>query len=165
MSDKVNPIPEGYQSITPHLIIDGAADAIEYYKKAFGAEELFRMPGPGGKLGHAEIKIGNSHIMLCDEFPEMGAKGPQAGVRSPVSLMLYVDNVDEVFARAVEAGAKETMAVADMFWGDRYGKLTDPFGHDWAIATHVRDVSPEEMEAAAKAWASQAESGASAADA
>ena len=142
----VKPIPEGYHSVTPYLIIDGAADAIEYYKKAFGATELFRMPMPGGKIGHAELKIGDSPIMLADEHPEMGYKSPTSWGGSPISLMLYVEDVDAVFQQAIGAGAKEQRPVADQFYGDRLGTLTDPFGHVWTISTHKEDVSMEEMQ-------------------
>src|ERR1041384_5614312 len=142
----VKPIPEGYHSVTPYLIIDGAADAIEYYKKAFGATELFRMPMPGGKIGHAELKIGDSPIMLADEHPEMGYKSPTSWGGSPVSLMLYVDDVDAVFKQAIAAGGKEQRAVQDQFYGDRSGTFADPFGHVWTVSTHKEDVSMEEME-------------------
>lgn len=154
----VKPIPEGYHSVTPYLVIRGAAAAIDFYKKAFGAVELFRFPGPDGKIGHAEIKIGDSPIMLADEYPDMGYKGPQALGGSPVSLMIYLEDVDTVFNRAVEAGATVKEAVQDKFYGDRTGGITDPFGHIWHIATHKEDVSPEEMERRAKA-ASKAASG------
>ncbi len=144
MAKPGKPIPEGFHTVTPHLIINGAGKALEFYKKAFGAEEIFNMPGPGGKVMHAEIKIGDSHIMLNDEFPDYGSFGPKAGGGSPVTIHLYVNNVDSMMERAVNAGAKVTMPVADMFWGDRYGKLEDPFGHHWSIATHKEDVSPAE---------------------
>jgi PhnB protein len=147
----VKPIPEGYHSVTPYLIIHGAADAIEFYKKAFGATELFRFPAPDGKIGHAEIKIGDSPIMLADEFAEMGYKGPDTPGGSPVSIMLYVEDVDTVFNRAVEAGASVKEALQDKFYGDRMGTLTDPFGHRWHVGTHKEDVSMEEMEQRAKA--------------
>ena len=146
----VKPIPEGYHSVTPYLIINGAASAIEFYQKAFGATELFRFPTPDGKIGHAEIKIGDSPIMLADEFAEMGYKGPQALGGSPVSLMIYLEDVDAVFNRAVEAGASVKEAVQDKFYGDRTGTLTDPFGHVWHVSTHKEDVSMEEMERRAK---------------
>jgi len=152
----VKSIPEGYHSVTPYLIIKGAADAIEFYKKAFGATELFRFPAPDGKIGHAEIKIGDSPIMLADEFAEMGYKGPQALGGSPVSLMIYLEDVDTVFNRAVEAGASVKEAVQDKFYGDRTGTLTDPFGHVWHVATHKEDVSMEEMEERAKAASAKA---------
>ena len=144
------PIPEGYHSVTPYLIIKGAANAIEFYKQAFGATELFRFPAPDGKIGHAEIKIGDSPIMLADEFAEMGYKGPQALGGSPVSLMIYLEDVDAVFNRAVEAGASIKEAVQDKFYGDRTGTLTDPFGHVWHLSTHKEDVPMEEMEERAK---------------
>jgi PhnB protein len=140
------PIPEGYHSVTPYLIIKGATEAIDFYKKAFGATELFRMPAPEGKIGHAEIKIGDSPIMLADEFPEMGYKSPQSLGGSPVSLMIYVADVDTVFKQAIAAGGKEQRPVKDQFYGDRSGTLEDPFGHVWHVATHKEDVSPEEME-------------------
>ncbi|MDQ3747161.1 MAG: VOC family protein [Acidobacteriota bacterium] len=151
MSDKVKPIPEGYGTVTPYLIVDGAARAIEFYKEAFGAEESFRMEGPGGRVGHAEIKIGDSHVMLADEHPEMGARGPQSFGGSPISLVLYVEDVDATVRRAVKAGAKLTRPVANQFYGDRTGGLEDPFGHAWYVATHVEDVSEEEMKKRAAA--------------
>jgi PhnB protein len=141
------------------LIIGGAANAIEFYKKAFGATELFRFPTPDGKIGHAEIKIGDSPIMLADEYPEMGYKGPQTLGGSPVSLMIYVEDVDTVFNRAVEAGATVKEAVSDKFYGDRMGTLTDPFGHRWHVATHKEDVSVEEMQRRAKAAGAAAAGG------
>ena len=153
------PIPEGYHTATPYLIIGGAANAIEFYKKAFGATELFRFPTPDGKIGHAEIKIGDSPIMLADEYPEMGYKGPQTLGGSPVSLMIYVEDVDTVFNRAVEAGATVKEAVSDKFYGDRMGTLTDPFGHRWHVATHKEDVSVEEMQRRAKAAGAAAAGG------
>lgn len=145
---QIKPVPEGMRTVTPHLTCGGAADAIEFYKRAFGAVELTRLPGPGGKLLHAMIRIDDSNVMLVDEFPAHGSFGPKAMKGSPVTLHLYVDDVDAVFRRAVDAGAKVTMPVADMFWGDRYGRLEDPFGHQWSVATHVRDVKPEEMQEA-----------------
>lgn len=141
----VKPIPEGYHSVTPYLIIKGAADAIEYYKKAFGATELFRMDH-GGKIGHAEIKIGDSPIMLADEFPEMGHRSPKALGGSPVGIMIYVDDVDTIYKKAIEAGGVEVKPLQDQFYGDRSGTLTDPFGHVWTVATHKEDVSSEEMD-------------------
>ncbi len=145
---QVKPIPEGMHTVTPHLVCAGAAEAIEFYKRAFGAVEMARMPGPQGKLVHAMIRIGDSVVMLVDEFPEMGALSPSSLKGSPVTIHLYVDNADAAAERAVKAGAKITMPVAEQFWGDRYGQLVDPFGHRWSIATHVRDVSPEEMQQA-----------------
>ena len=147
-TQSVNPIPEGMHTVTPHLICAGAGDAIDFYKKAFGATETSRMPGPGGKLMHASIRIGDSAVMLVDEMPEWGSLGPKALKGTPVVIHLYVDDVDAFTARAVAAGAKVTMPVADMFWGDRYGQIEDPFGHRWSVATHVRDVSPADMQQA-----------------
>src|SRR2546423_6273196 len=141
----VKPIPEGYHSLTPYLIIDGAAEAIEYYKKAFGAVELFRMDH-GGKIGHAEMKIGDSQFMLGDEHPEMGYRSPKSLGGTPVSLMIYVEDVDTVYKQAIHAGGTEVKALQDQFYGDRSGTLTDPFGHVWTVATHKEDVTLEEME-------------------
>jgi PhnB protein len=138
-------IPEGYHSVTPYLIVKGASRAIDFYKQAFGATELMRMEGPGGSVGHAEIKIGNSPIMLADEHPEMGFRSPQTLGGAGVSLMVYVDDVDEVFPRAISAGAKELRAVQDQFYGDRSGTFEDPFGHIWTVSTHVEDVPADEM--------------------
>ena len=152
-------IPEGYHSVTPYLIINGAAEAIEFYQKAFGATELFRMPAPAGKIGHAEIKIGDSPIMLADEFPEMGYKSPQSLGGSPVSIMIYVEDVDAVFNQAIAAGGKEQRPVKDQFYGDRSGTLEDPFGHVWHVATHKEDVTPEEMEKRMKAHTAAASGG------
>ena len=142
---RVKPVPEGMHSVTPHLVCAGAADAIEFYKKAFGAVEVTRLPGSQGKLMHASIRIGDSAVMLVDESPEWGMLGPKSLKGSPVTIHLYVDDADAFVARAVKAGAKVTMPVSDMFWGDRYGTLEDPFGHHWSVGTHVRDVSTEEM--------------------
>ena len=141
----VKPIPEGYHSLTPYLVIDGAAQALEYYKKAFGATELFRMEH-GGKIGHAEMKIGDSPFMLADEHPHEGHRGPKSLGGSPVGLMIYVDDVDTVFKQALDAGGTEVKPLQDQFYGDRSGTLTDPFGHLWTVATHKEDVAPEEME-------------------
>lgn len=141
-----NAIPDGYHSVTPYLVVDGAAKAIEFYKKAFGATEVMRMPDPKGRIGHAEMKIGNSHIMLADEFPEMGFRGPTSLGGAAVSLMVYVDDADAVFKKALSNGAQEVQAMKDQFYGDRSGTLKDPFGHVWTIATHVEDVPPAEME-------------------
>lgn len=145
---KVKPVPEGYHSVTPYLIIKGASDAIEFYKKAFGAVELFRMPAPDGKVGHAEIKIGDSPIMLADEQTEMGYSyiGPATLGGSPVSIMIYIDDVDTIFNQAIAAGGEQLKPLQDQFYGDRSGSLKDPFGHVWHVATHVEDVSPEEMD-------------------
>ena len=152
---KAKPLPVGYHNVMPYLIIDGAAQAIEFYKKAFGATERMRIPAPGGKVGHAELKIGDSIIMLADEFPEMGARGPKTIGGTPVSFCVYVDDVDKSFPQAIAAGAKETRPLKDQFYGDRSGTLEDPFGHTWTIATHVEDVSAEEMARRAEKMASQ----------
>ena|SRR5436190_6351017 len=140
----VKPIPEGYHSVTPYLIVSGAADALEYYKKAFGAVELFRM-AHGDKIGHAEIKIGDSPLMLADEMPEMGYRSPKSLGGTPVSIMIYVEDVDTIYKQAIDAGGTEVKALQDQFYGDRSGTLTDPFGHVWTIATHKEDVSEDEM--------------------
>ncbi|KJS02044.1 MAG: glyoxalase [Desulfobulbaceae bacterium BRH_c16a] len=149
-SQYVNPIPEGMHTVTPQLICAGAAEAIEFYKRAFNAIEVGRMPGPDGKLIHAMIRIGDSMLMLVDEFPEWGAIGPKITKGSPVTIHLYVEDVDDFVEQAVKAGARITMPLQDMFWGDRYGQLEDPFGHHWSVASRVRKVSPEEMEEEAK---------------
>jgi uncharacterized glyoxalase superfamily protein PhnB len=142
------PIPDGMHSLTPHLVCAGAADAIAFYKAAFGAVELHRLPGPNGLLMHAAVRIGDSVLMLVDEAPDWGMLGPKALKGSPVTIHLYVADVDAAVAKAVAAGAKVTMPVADMFWGDRYGTLEDPFGHRWSLATHTRDTTIEEMQQA-----------------
>ena len=142
---KVKPIPEGYHSVTPYLCCRDAAAAIEFYRKAFGATELMRMGAPGEKIGHAEIQIGDSHVMLADEFPEMGFLSPQTVGGSPVTLHLYVEDVDATVPNAVAEGAKLTRPVEDQFYGDRGGQLQDPFGHKWYVSTHKEDVSPEEI--------------------
>ena len=151
MSNPVKPIPEGYHSVTPYLSIKGAAAALEYYKKAFGAIELFRMDAPDGRIGHAEIKIGDSPIMLADEYPEMEFVSPQTLGGTPIGLMIYVEDVDTVYAQALTEGGKEVKPLQDQFYGDRSGTLKDPFGHVWTIATHKEDVSPEEMDRRAAA--------------
>jgi PhnB protein len=140
-----NPIPEGMHSVTPHLVCAGAAAAIDFYRKAFNAVETARLPGPNGKLMHGAVRIGDSTVMLVDEMPEHGSFGPKSLKGSPVTIHLYVPNADEFVAQAVAAGAKVTMPVTEMFWGDRYGQLEDPFGHRWSVATHVKDVTPAEM--------------------
>jgi PhnB protein len=150
---KVKPVPEGMHSVTPHLVCAGAASAIEFYTKAFGAVEMARLPGPQGKLMHAMIRIGDSAVMLVDESPEMGMLGPKSLKGTPVTIHLYVDDADGFVARAAKAGAKVTMPVDEMFWGDRYGRLEDPFGHHWSVATHVRDTSMEEMQQAMRQMA------------
>jgi len=156
---KTQSIPAGMTAVTPHLIVAGAAEAIEFYKKAFGATEEARMPGPDGRLMHAAVRIGDSTVMLVDEMPEWGALGPKSLKGTPVTIHLYVEDVDAVVERAVKAGAKVTMPVADQFWGDRYGKLEDPFGHHWSVATHVRDVSMEEMQDAMRQMAKSMKKG------
>jgi PhnB protein len=149
------PIPQGFHTVTPSLVVRDAAKAIDFYKKAFGAEERMRMAGPGGKITHAELKIGDSMIFLHDEMPEMGAKSPESLGGSASSLFLYVPDVDSSFKRAVDAGGKSTMPVTDMFWGDRFGSLTDPFGHTWGLSTHVEDLTESEIEERAKAFYAQ----------
>lgn len=151
----VKPVPDGYHTVTPYLIISGAAAALEFYKKAFEATELFRMDAPGGKIGHAEIKIGDSPIMLADEYPDMGYRGPKAIGGTPVCIMIYVADVDTVFNRTVAAGAKVKQPVKDQFYGDRSGTLEDPFGHVWTIATHKEDLTPEEIGKRAQEWMKQ----------
>jgi len=150
-------IPEGYHNVTPYLIVRGGTRALEYYKQAFGAEERFRMDGPGGTIGHAEIQIGDSIVMLADENPAWNAKAPQVGTPSPVQLMIYVDDVDATFAQALTAGGKETQPLKNQFYGDRSGSLTDPFGHSWTVATHIEDVPPEEMERRAAEYAKKSQ--------
>jgi PhnB protein len=141
----VSPVPSGYHSVTPYLVVDDAAAAIDFYREAFGATEVMRMP-MGNRIGHAEIKIGDSHVMLADEFPDQGHLGPRKRGGTSVSLMLYLADVDGAFERAIRAGATEERPVQDQFYGDRSGTLTDPFGHQWTLATHVEDVDPAEMQ-------------------
>jgi uncharacterized glyoxalase superfamily protein PhnB len=147
---QIKPIPDGFHSLTPHLVCENASAAIDFYKAAFGATELSRLPGPDGKLMHGSVRIGDSILMLTDEFPQYGGLGPKMLKGSPVTLHLYVTDVDAAFAKAVAAGAKVKMPLADMFWGDRYGQVEDPFGHFWALAMHIRDTTPDEMQAAMK---------------
>jgi PhnB protein len=147
----VKPIPEGYHTATPYLAVDDAAEALEYYKKAFGAKERGRMEAPDGKIGHAEIQIGDSLVMLSDPFPQASTRTPKELGGTTASVFLYVENVDAFVLRAVDAGATVSMEVADQFWGDRFGTITDPFGHSWSVATHIEDVPPEEMAERAKA--------------
>ena len=155
-SSKVKPIPEGFHSLIPSLTVSDANKAIDFYKKAFGAQEIMRMPSPDGKhLWHGHIKIGDSHLFMADEAASMGIKSPLALGGTPVALQLNVENCDEVFNRAVAAGAKADMQPTDMFWGDRYGAVTDPFGFRWALATHVKDLTPEEMKKASEEAARQ----------
>lgn len=145
MTGKVKPIPDGYNSLTPYLIVKDGTRALEFYKKAFGATERMRIATPGGKIGHAELRIGDSNVMLADEHPDMGYRAPEAYGGTPISLHLYVEDVDRVFGQALAAGAKQQLPVKDQFYGDRSGTLQDPFGHVWMIATHKEDLSPEEM--------------------
>ena len=151
MKTNVKPIPDGYHTVTPYLVVKDGARAIEFYKNAFGAKEIFRMDGPDGKIAHAELQIGNSRIMLGTESPQAGSRSPETLKGTPVGIFLYLEDVDAAFKRAVQAGAKEQQAPQDMFWGDRYGKVVDPFGHEWQLATHKEDVTPEEMEKRIKA--------------
>ena len=146
MAGNVKAVPEGMHTLTPHLIIRNAAQAIEFYQKAFGAQVLHVHHMPNGKIMHALLQIGDSRMMLADEFLEMGGKGPEALGGTPVYLHLYVENVDALFEQAVAAGAKVTMPLANQFWGDRYGQLVDPFGHRWSLGAHIEDVTPEQME-------------------
>jgi PhnB protein len=151
MANKPNAVPEGTHTITAHLSVHGAAKALEFYQRAFGAQPLFVHKTPDGKVMHATLKIGDSRVMLADEFPGMGPPAPQTLGGSPVILDICVENVDELFKRAVAAGARATMPLANQFWGDRYGQIVDPFGHSWALLSHVEDVAPEELERRATA--------------
>ena len=151
MTTKTKPIPDGYHTVTPYLVITNAGKAIEFYKEAFGATEIMRLATPDGKLMHAEIKIGDSPIMLCDECPDWNALSPQTIGGTAVSIMLYLEEVDSIVKRAVAAGATLLMPVENQFWGDRCGTVVDPFGHKWTVATHTEDVSPEEISTRAKA--------------
>jgi PhnB protein len=151
----VKPIPEGYEAVTPYLVVNDAAGAIEFYKQALGATEMFRMAGPDGRVGHAEIKIGRGIVMLADEFPQMGATSPKTLGGSPVGLLVYVDDVDAVAARVVAAGAKTLRPVQDQFYGDRSGTFEDPYGHKWTISTHKEDVPPDEMRRRSEAFMKQ----------
>jgi PhnB protein len=151
-----NYVPAGYHTATPYLIMSDAARAIDFYKRAFGATELHRYDAPGGKIGHAEIKVGDSVIMLADEYPDMGYRSPRAIGGTPVSIMLYIEDVDTWFKRAVDAGARELRPVVDQFYGDRSGTLEDPFGHVWMLATHKEDLSEEEMMKRAQAASQRA---------
>ena len=155
MANKAQAIPKGYHTVTPSIVVAGAAKAIDFYKKALGAEELMRFPGPDGKIMHAEIRVGDSVIMLTDEMPDQGARGPKAIGGTPVSFFIYGENVDAAWKRAVDAGAKPIMPLADQFWGDRTGSLEDPFGHHWWLAQHIQDLTPEEIQKGSEAFASQ----------
>jgi PhnB protein len=156
MTTQTKPIPEGYHTATPYLIVNGAASAIEFYKRAFGATEVMRFAQPSGKIGHAEILIGDSRIMLADEYPEMGYRSPQSFGGSPVSIHLYVEDVDALASQAVSAGAKVKQPIKDQFYGDRSGSFEDPFGHVWHISTRKEDLSLEEMQKRAAAMAQKA---------
>jgi len=145
MASQVKPIPKGYHSVTPYLSVNDTARALDFYKRAFGAQEVMRMDGPDGKIGHAEIKIGDSIIMLGDETPQSGTRSPQSLGGTTASIMLYVENADNAFNQAVSAGAQVDSPLANMFWGDRFGRLKDPFGHSWAVATRIEDVAPADM--------------------
>lgn len=153
MASKVKPVPKGYHNVTPYLIVNGAERALDFYKRVFGATERMRMAGPNGKVGHAEIGIGDSVIMLADEHPEMGARAPGAFGGAAVSIMLYVDDVDATVKNAVAQGAKVVRAIEDKFYGDRTGTIEDPFGHQWHVGTHKEDVPPDEMQRRAAAMA------------
>ncbi len=155
MPTQVRPIPEGYHSITPYLVVDGATRAIDFYQRAFGAKKIMQMNGPDGKIAHAELKIGDSILMLADEMPGSDVRTPKSLGGSSVGIFLYVENVDKVFSQAQSAGAKVQSPPADMFWGDRYGKLTDPFGHSWSLATHKENVPPDELEKRAREFRSK----------
>jgi PhnB protein len=155
MAKQVRAIPEGHHTVTPYLIVSDAAGALAFYKKAFGAEELMRVAAPNGKIGHAEIRIGDSVIMLADEHPDMNARGPHAFGGSPVSIHLYVEDVDAVAGQAIAAGATVTRPVQDQFYGDRSGSFTDPFGHSWHVATHKEDLTPAELDKRVKAAMAQ----------
>lgn len=148
MSQSASPIPEGFHSITPHLVCENAAEALAFYQRAFGAQEVGRMDGPGGKIMHAELRIGDSMLMLADAFPEYGSRGPRALQGTPVTIHMYVEDADAVWQRAIDAGATVEMPLEDAFWGDRYGQVIDPFGHRWSIATHQRDMTPQQIEEA-----------------
>jgi PhnB protein len=155
MKKAASPIPSGFHTVTPSLIVRNAAEAIDFYKKALGAEEIMRMAGPDGKIGHAELKIGDSIIFLTDENPAMGCKSPQTLGGAAGNLYLYVEDVDTAFQRAIDAGGKVTMPVTDMFWGDRFGNFADPYGHTWGLSTHTQDMTPAEMEQGAKDFYAQ----------
>jgi PhnB protein len=155
MARSTQAIPKGYHTVTPSLFVAGAAKAIDFYKKALGAEEVSRFPGPDGKLMHAEIRIGDSTIMLGDEMPEHGGKGPKSYGGSPVSFFVYQENVDAAWKRAIDAGGKQIQPLEDQFWGDRAGCFTDPFGHNWWLAQHIKDLTPEELKKAAELQFSQ----------
>jgi PhnB protein len=145
MTHQVKPVPEGFHTVTPHLVINGATEAIEFYKKAFNAEEISKLPGPDGRLMHGAVKIGDSIVFLVDEAPQWGSRGPQSLGGTPVGIHLYVEDVDAVFEQAVAAGATVKMPLENMFWGDRYGVVTDPFGHNWSLASHRENLTPDQI--------------------
>jgi PhnB protein len=151
----VQPVPEGYHTITPYLAVDDASAAIDFYQRAFGAKERVRMPGPGDAIMHAELEIGDSLVMLSDPFPQASTRTPKELGGTSVNIFVYVDNIDELYKQAIDAGASSLMEPDDMFWGDRFGSVQDPFGHSWTIATHIEDVAPEEMEKRSQAWMEQ----------
>ena len=156
MNKRVQPVPSGFHTLTPHLVVKGASKAIEFYKKAFNAEEIARLPTTDGKsILHADVKIGDSHVMLVEEFPHMDCRGPESIGGTPVTIHMYVEDVDAAFGKAVAAGARVRMPLSDMFWGDRYGVLTDPFGHSWSLATHKEDLTPQEISQRAQAACGQ----------
>lgn len=155
MAKATQPVPRGYHTVTPSIVVAGAAKAIDFYRKALGAEEVMRFPGPGGTIMHAEIRVGDSVVMLADEMPEQGGRSPKSYGGTPVSFFVYKDNVDAAWKRAVDAGAKEIMPLQDMFWGDRTGCLEDPFGHRWWLAQHTQDLTPEEIQRNAAEFFSQ----------
>jgi PhnB protein len=153
MAPQARPVPEGFHTVTPHLVCEGAAEALAFYARAFGAVEIGRMAGPGGKIMHAEMRIGDSIVMVADDFPDYGSRGPRALGGTAVVIHLYVPDADAVWQQALAAGAEPVMPLEDAFWGDRYGQVADPFGHRWSIATHRRDVTPAELDAAMQAMA------------
>ena len=157
MTNSVKPVPDGFHTATPTLVVRNAAQAIDFYKQVFGAEEIMRMPSPDGKISHAELKIGDSIIFLSDEFPNMGGKAPQTLGGFTGGIYLYVEDVDDVFQRAIDAGGKAATPVTDMFWGDRHGNFVDPFGHSWGVSTHTEDLSEQEMGKRAQAFYAQME--------
>jgi len=151
----VQPVPEGYHTVTPYLAVDDASAAIDFYQRAFGAKERVRMPGPGDTIMHAELEIGDSLVMLADPFPQASTRTPKELGGTSVNIFVYVEDIDALYKRAIDAGASSLMEPDDMFWGDRFGSVQDPFGHSWTIATHIEDVSPEELEKRSKAWMEQ----------
>jgi PhnB protein len=159
LNRKTKPIPKGYHTVTPYLSVQGAGEAIAFYKKAFGAKEVMRMPGPNGTIGHGEMQIGDSRIMLADEFPEMNFRSPRSIGGTPVTIHLYVQDVDRITKKAIAAGAKLLRPVADQFYGDRSGSLEDPFGHVWHVATHIKDIPMKELKKRAAAMAGSGEKG------